>query len=395
MENTIESYLQHLVSHGNLNPGDHVLLTSISRQVARSIALTDRQYELVKSKLLNYRKHFEGNNMNDLDLVVDNLKMPLRSVDRSQTIVVEDNHVVVRFPFNKKTIVQLEKISTKYKNFYNHHKGSNEHKFKLYEPVVNEIIETFKTKNFHIQPELLEINNKINDIKNNEFDTIPYVTDSGLINVNDSVHSLAYNEIGHFSKNTEIKYWDRSIRYGYKKVEKVFRNNSHLAEDIANRTSQRMYINPDVYTVNDIARAVKELDRFPLLITLNRCKEFEELKSIFNAFNFISPDQQILLNRIDDKHDDNYAINTFIKEKNFNNWLDKDTKIVYIFKNSRLPKLFFKTSWQPIAHLSLSAEREQTLTATYIEQYCDLNMYHDSCPSYWSSTMSRQLSEWV
>jgi hypothetical protein len=400
MEHTIEHYLIKLTSVANSNynfklmPSDEVILSSIARQVSRGVALTDRQYSLVKSKLVNYRDQFEKNNMNHLDDALMSVRQPLRSIDRSQTVTVEDNMMVVKFPFNKKMIAQLDVVSSVYKQFYTHVKGSNEHKFKLYEPVIHKIVELFKNKKFDIDPHLLEVFEKIESIKTREMDFVPYITDHGLVNVSESAIKLAHQEIGEFNEPNMIKYWDRSLRYGYRKTAKLFRNNSQLTEHLANRSTMKEYVNPKVYTLTDIATALKELDRFPLLVTLNHKNEYLELQQYFNVFDYIDPQQQIVLDRIENSLDPNVALNSFIKEKNFSRWLDKDTKIVYIFKNS-LPKLLLKNEWRPIAHVSLNGEREQSNTASYIDQHCDLSVYHDAQPSYWINSIARQLIQWV
>ena len=61
---TIEDCLETLVGLVDETTGQHVIdnndysiLTSIGRQVFTGIALTDRQYEVVKSKIKNKYKH--------------------------------------------------------------------------------------------------------------------------------------------------------------------------------------------------------------------------------------------------------------------------------------------------------------------------------------------------
>jgi hypothetical protein len=400
MEHTIEQYLIKLTSLSQktdrfeLDPSDGVILNSIAKQVAKGIAMTDRQYHLVKAKLVNYREQFERNDMNDLDLALESLSQPLRTIDRSQTIVIRDNQMVVRFPFNKKTIAQLDEVSSKYRHFYKHERGSNEHSFNLYEPLINDIVELFKNKKFVIDPQLLEISQEIDSIKNRESDFVSKITVDGFVNVDARVEEIAVKEIGPFTRENRIKYWDRSIRYGYNKEQRYFENASALAENLANRTRAKEYVNPNAYDLKHISTALGELDRFPVLVSLSRTCEFEELKTLVAAFDFVDPQHQILLDRVEDSNNKNYGINKYIKEINFSTWLDKDIKIVYIFKNS-LPKLLLKGEWRPMTHLSLNGERETTMLASYIEQHCDLNIYYDSQPSYWNGSVSRQLNQWV
>ena len=59
---------------------DVTILNSIARQLQKSIALTDRQYELVKEKLISYKDQFAKNNINVVE-ACENLKFPLRVID--------------------------------------------------------------------------------------------------------------------------------------------------------------------------------------------------------------------------------------------------------------------------------------------------------------------------
>ena len=58
LENTVEDYLERLVGLQDdnvkytLDSSDISILRSIGRQVFKGIALTDRQHELVKNKLI-------------------------------------------------------------------------------------------------------------------------------------------------------------------------------------------------------------------------------------------------------------------------------------------------------------------------------------------------------
>ena len=63
---TVEDYIELLVGYQEHN-GDHKfvieksdynLLTSLGRQTLRGTAYTDRQYELVKQKLVEYKDNF-------------------------------------------------------------------------------------------------------------------------------------------------------------------------------------------------------------------------------------------------------------------------------------------------------------------------------------------------
>ena len=89
---TVEDYIEILVGfHTNSNDykfviekSDFNLLTSLGRQTLRMIPYTDRQYELVKQKLLEYNEQFVMNGFDDIQSQFNELRMPLRSIDRSR-----------------------------------------------------------------------------------------------------------------------------------------------------------------------------------------------------------------------------------------------------------------------------------------------------------------------
>jgi hypothetical protein len=147
-EHTIESYLELLTGYNTadayqLDPKDTSILQSLVRQVHKGVALTDRQYMLLKEKLLTYKEQFEAHGHTTLDLALENLRIPLRAIDRTKIItLVEDIDrkkpfntidtkkipwIKIRFPFAKKTIVLIEEISIGAGPDYYHEKGSHEH----------------------------------------------------------------------------------------------------------------------------------------------------------------------------------------------------------------------------------------------------------------------------
>ena len=93
---TIEDCLELLVGFQTAPKGmftikkeDYNILTSIGRQVVRGIGLTDRQHELLKTKLLSYSDMYED----DITKSLDNLRIPLRKLNREKTIKLVHNQL--------------------------------------------------------------------------------------------------------------------------------------------------------------------------------------------------------------------------------------------------------------------------------------------------------------
>ena len=87
---------------------DEVLMFSLGKQVLRQTALTDRQHELAKKKLLEYKEQFDVYGFDDFEKDLDSLRMPIRSINRQKLIslkqINDKIYIAVRFPFSKKMI---------------------------------------------------------------------------------------------------------------------------------------------------------------------------------------------------------------------------------------------------------------------------------------------------
>lgn len=368
----IEDYLQHYVENIGVTNSNKQILESINRQCKRNIALTDRQYALVK-KLLAEKF--------DVDNVVN--KLPLREIDRSKYVKIIPNNEIepntpyesyksdwkwikVRFPFSKKDIAKIDKICTKIstKN-YVHSKGSHEHYFKLSGLNLDVVLEYFS--NFDLSEEVIQYQKEITIIKNNKQNII----DSLPIPANDHL--------------TDIQKIDRSLRYGSIIEKQPFTNNL-LLDNILERNEPYFNVSPKQYNINNVVELINELDRYPLLILIDQSNAYEELTEFYNAIKYIVPDEkQSVLFRVD-KNDNEDNVNTFIRNNNLNNWVDSNTKIVYINKN-KLPKILLSSSFRPIACYSKRNTKNQVNVDLYVNFCCDLILTLDDID--WSYSYHR------
>lgn len=379
----IEDILHNLVDNLEVNPEDSMILSSISRQIKKGKAFTDRQHALVKTKLLEHQSQFEF----DINPYLDNLKTPLREVDRSQYVIIVDNAekygeskvphaheswkwIKVRFPFSKKTIQAIEKLSSQHRNIYDHKRGTHEHYFRLTETAVRDVVQAFINKQFDIDSQLLAFYNEIVEIENNK-DT--YLTN--INNLSDNALKLISEEIGSVNDpDNLLKLCDRKRRYGINDI-KLPTDNT-LAGKIALRPTQHVNLDPELYNIHSVAESLIQLERFPLLVVIDQDDALLQLTTVYNAFSYLVPrEQQSALFRVDTQNN-KYSVNNFIHDNQLNNWVDSNTKIVYISK-TKLPKLLLKTEWKPIAMLAITGTRCHTMVDYYIKDQCDLIVYHD------------------
>lgn len=379
---TIEDYLEIIVGLSSetvpidVNSNDNAILSSLARQVFRQTALTDRQHSLAKEKLIKYQSQFEQQGFENFDIELENLRIPLRVIDRSKTITIEDNTlqvtelhphssirewIKVRFPFNKKTIVTVDVLANKHKKYYHHVKGTHEHFFALTENTAHDIVEHFVDRNFQIDQEIIDLASSVKQIKDNAREHLPCIFEGQTHNLRDIVINQINTEVG----NSVERLIDRHRRYGLINFDTVPGNS--LKTSIINRDDTEVSIKPSEHSLSAVFETIKSLDRFPLLVVLNERTAEDEIFSIWESTRtFIDTAIQSVLFR----QEGTSEFNQFVKNKSLNNWVDTDTKIVYI-SSSKLPKLLLSGEWKPITTLNFSTNLNRHLD-TYIKTTCDL-----------------------
>jgi len=377
-EKTIESYLELLTGlQGNqtfvIQSSDQTILRSIARQVFKGVALTDRQYEVVKEKLLSYADQFTALEY-DVFGAVNTLRQPLRQIDRTKYIKILNNKIKIRFPFSKKDIIKLEMAKTN-STGYEHEKGSHEHMFEYSEQSVFAILNEFADTSFEIDAELIEIYNKIKQIKNNYENYVPGIYNLELKNVNATARKLIVDELGDLDQTNLIKYVDRRFRYG---IESVGASpNDTLLNKIAYRKSAELMLSPIEHDTHSVLSALWQLERFPLLVILDRANAEEQLHEMVNYYRDMLPfEESSVLFRLDGNDS---SFNALVKDRKLNNWVDKSTKIVYISTDT-LPKLLVNGEWKPHTAISYNSRLDKLVNA-YVGFNCDLIVYREASMS--------------
>ena len=369
-------------------PDDQILL-SLARQVKRNIGLTDKQYIIAKDRIKKYEDKFVPDHILNLENVLGETRLPMRSIDRSKTITLCDDKfksvtsnvpwIKIKFPFNRKAMEKLQQISGHLVREleYFHEKGTHDHYIKLTEKNIENIIESFGKKDFYVDPAILEMHESIIDVKNNPEKFVPGIFNDKLLNIPQLASTMLQNELGNINYSTRLLYRDRSLRYGINHYDYQIAGIS-MSEKIALRSKPEVAIDSS----NDLSKIIEslvELKRTPILVTINDSDAtiLDETRKFFNEFTKYFPsNEQSVLFRVDNIPN-TYTVNNFIKDNFLNNWVDENTKVVYI-KNSALPKILITGVWKPITTISMDIELPKTTIKEYVKHYCDLVVYHDS-----------------
>ena len=393
-DNTAESCIEilsgvhptHDYDGVDVHESDKHLINSLTKQSFKGVAYTDRQYELVKSKISLYKDVLENLDI-DVDECINNLRLELRTIDRSKWIGVRNvngtDYLAVRFTFNKRLISAIESLRTS--GIEKEKITDTDNKinyFKLTEKNIYRIIEILKDRKFTIENEVNLQYEKLQMMMNNKNNYLPGVYGFKLKNLNKKAVDYIISDIGEQPSPENLAlYKDREALYGIEHFDKEdldasVKHLTTLSQRIVRRRSTQILVNPESFTVDHVAESILELNRYPLLVCLDSKTELDDLTTVYHSFRNIFPnDDFCVLYRKDNDSPDNKNFNQYIKQNNLNNYLGNTSKIVYTSQD-KLVKTLIKQDWQPKSALVFRCSRKSKIQ-TYLDEL-DLVIYYDT-----------------
>lgn len=371
-----ETYSKRYSDYGYIiNKTDATILVSIAKQLSKKIAMTDRQYDLVQSKLLEYKDQFNHNGI-DIEALSKVLKYELREIDRSHWVKImtyEGTEMIgIRFPFNKKIIDRLEDLR-KISNLGVRKKivkQNNTHFFPLDTQSLFNVVKIAKRfeHKFDIQPDILEAYALLEEFNENRDKYIPGVYNGEVRNIS---HLAKEGLIAECENNLAL-YYDRRFKYGLihfdENIAQSYFHFSSLSKKIITRQENSVvWNNLENINFNEFVHSLFELNRFPVLIVLDEKEAHDDLVSTYNSFRHVLKNEEIsVLFRKDGKD----PFNQYVHDNKLNNPVDKNTKVVYI-SNNKLPKPLLQTDW---THRTVMLIRPRGLGYNNVTKYvqsCD------------------------
>ena len=396
---------EHIVCSKEIESSDKGLIYSLARQTVRGTAYTDRQCELAISKATHYKSILEEVDI-DVTTSVTQLRMPLRSIDRSRWIKLknieqslitfnkpDEQYIAVRFSFQKKLISALENINSKPIHY---DKINKTHYFEYNERTLHNVVSALTNKGFEIQPELQERYEILEMMNNNKKNYVPGIYSLKLKNLHAKAIDYAISTIGSPDVDNLAMYKDRDQLLGITHFDEDDLNNSirkltTLSQKIVKRTSSNILINSDEHVFDRVAESILELNRYPLLVVLNDETELENLQKVHQSFrNIFSNDDFCSLYRKENISPGNTEFNEYIKQNKLNNSLAIKSKVVYTSIN-KMSKVMLKSEWRPQAAI-LMGSRRSTKVDQFLQEL-DLVIHYDTDVSPFRKFSSLQVIE--
>lgn len=390
---------------------DKQILIDIAKKVFKGSALTDRQHETVKKILISrYKTQFKNRKI-DLENSVNNLRQPIRYIDRSEYIKIENGEkyneplwagyvpkkvIVVRFPFNmtySKLIQEVKRgdINDEPLGRFYVQRFKDKHILPYTEKTVYSLLSKFKKRIKDIDQELLNIYDDCEKIIKNKKDYVPGIYNYEIKHSSDSVINFYKDFFGEPAKENLYLYYDRKEKLGLRhfdmdQVKLSLSSLSNLTQKILNRKYSRINLDLEKWPLNQIVESILELKRIPLLIVIPGTKEKDSLEGIskmHKIFKNLIPSEDIsVLVRMKNSTKDGKDFNNYIKEQKINNSLAENTKIVYI-TNKKVPKPLLMSTWDPEAVLICDNTRNYTKVDQLVSSV-DVQFQINGHDSFWN-----------
>lgn len=357
-----------------LHSSDYNILTSIARQVFKGTALTDRQFDLLVKKFNDYKDQFDTNNI-DIDFIIENkvLRYPFREVDRTQSIVIDNKHIIAQFPFNKKLINKIQRLRTETTGSATNDK--NQWKFTLSEGNVKAIGDTLS--NFEMSEDFRNLYDQICEFKYEDYVPGLYNEDGkmSLKNLHPQAQTNLENAIGVLDKSNILMYIDRKRQYGLQHFDVEFEKNT-LTNCIALRNQTSVVVQNNI-ALGEVIDSLDDLSRYPILVMVD-IENTDQVYSCYDAVsNKVGNNEQAVMFRLSNATRENAAFNQWIKDNNLNNQAT-DAKVVYV-NASKIPKPIMQ-KFRPQCILNLSNMSRYGNTNRWITSTTDLILHYGQEP---------------
>lgn len=347
----------------NLERPDVNLINSFSRQLAKGIGFTDKQYELAKEKIDNYASVFVDI---DLEDAKNTLAIPLREIDRSRWIKIVNElpnnklyeehkapFIAIRFTFQKKLIDSLDEMKRNLgSSEWSYDKIDKIHHVTYSEKNLYKIVNLFKDKNFELSDQVKEIYESLDNLQADNY--VPGVYNFEVKNLPNKGLEMITKELGDASLDNLYLYKDRSLRYGLnyfdkELLEQSFTKTNNLTKGIANRSSKSLIVNKEYININNLILSLEQLRRLPVVIVLPSSSCQDALVELHQDIRNIIPAQDVsVMFRMDNNTSDGTYTNQYIRKEKINNTLASNTKIVYTLEN-KVPKPLLTSNFSPMS----------------------------------------------
>lgn len=334
----------------NLARYDVNFLDSVTDQTMSGQPLTDRQAELAIKIILKYRKQLNTRGIETFPEHQAVYRKPLRRIDRSKSLRLQDNKIIMRFPYEQEMINTIRNMAKESQGRVAFDRANKYWVGALTEYNLNWITEFARAHEFDISPDIEQLMNLIIEQETKSWNICLHRSSSGLSITNASQNLVEWiDQHGGFDQSRLLQLVDWAPCFGYQVESQLFREAEQLAgHRCAPMLGKREYEINQVEIGEAVSRVLEYaqlVDRWPVVV-YDPSAEFDVYRKRF-------PDDQTLtlVNRREDIQPDHRLILTNRSLKQLD----------------RIPLL--------ISHVGLLAGQDKKIMTNAAEKIIYLNCY--------------------
>lgn len=354
---------------------DKKILISLSKQILSGHFLTENQAKLL-GKILKENSNFlaplSGEQLSVIETPM--WSQSFRVIEQLRKIFLSkdsDGRIIVEFTYNKRIRQVVADLNKDIEGQMLSINGK-QYSIPLTEQNVYNVVKTFKSHGFEIDPILMKFYEEISEILLGTHDQFEIFKIS-----NDKILSSIKKDINTIDESNLILLNDRSHRFQYS----IFQKNPEISlkNSIASRINTKIWIDSKVASLDELVSALSELNRFPLLVVFNGHDSTEclqNLKKLSKSLKNNGVDNATgIYFRFDNVTEHNKEFNSFIAGSGYNNALSENTKVAGI-ANNKLPKFMISSNWRPRSVITFSNNFKNNKTSYYCDDV-DLIVYYN------------------
>ncbi len=352
---------------------DRRILVSLAGQLDQGNFLTQNQANLLL-KIFQENKKLINVQGVDLDNLLENpvWSEKFRVIEKIRKIFLDKNHAGVffmEFSYDKRLQNKLSSLNKSIQGNISSI-GSRLYSFLFCEKNIFAIVEEFQRDGFTIDQEILNFYQEICEIKKNKKNPFDIFSLEDV-----KLQRIIKSDIGDIDETNLMLLHDRKFRYQYEVFPKI--EEKTLVAAIAQRKSTKIFISSKGVDLKEIFKAVKELNRFPLLLIFEGHSSKTDKKSLDllkNSVEELGIENSVGIYFRFDKTNDTDGFNSTIAESKFNKNLE-DTTLVAGISNNKLPKFMVNLGWKPKSIISLTSTFKNNKSSVYFSDV-DLTIFY-------------------
>jgi hypothetical protein len=382
---TIDNILLTIEQHGidKLNSSvpvkDRRILKNLVRMIQMPAFITESQGRLLIKILQENMEalHFIGS------VLIPSLKNPSWSKSFKTVEIVKQISIIknsagesfidIECSFNKEIKKSLTTITRNIEGSASTVTLGRRTSFLLTEKNLYNIVKEFDKHNFDKSEQVIKLYNDVCSLDLSGTKNSFNIHKTANVKLKNSV----IKNIGVIDPSNMLLLEDRKIEFQY--TVKGNLDDGSLANKIAKRTNNKIFINSSEYTLLDVAQAIRQLRKMPALCIFDEYDagaSIKNLKIVKTVIDAVDPTINVGAYFRFNNSGDGEQFNKLVSEYGFNKQLDNNNRLS-IIANGKIPKFFLKSDWYPKTVVSFSNHFRNNKTSVYCNS-CDLIVYYTS-----------------